>query len=1018
MSSEIALLDGTRVRVPLLKPACIAPSCAYVATNLQRLKQHLVDTHADAFAHLALYVCVCDVCRGARKFYDRSHACAKHGAIPAYAARKELLVPVNEFVAYVPSAEQPQDAPVRPPPTAIGLAFLTALPPLGSHGHVRLPDGTEVRQRSVDVASKQRFVCTEAPSCTLHFSTAQSLRAHLLDAHNYLSVGTLTCACAECAYARVYVDKNHALKHHRKITAFDASVHLLDARSVLKPVLVKEPASVVVECENGAKFTFIGDTASVACSDCGALMHSTKHQVLRNHVTSVHGVAVVGGVVCDVVGCACGRPFADMSHMMAHVKSLPEDAPVSKRARVNTYTCDSETNTACACGELFSTRDSWDVHVAKTTGARYYECLQCGKQCTTQSDLRKHELTHDTSTPFACSLDGCTFVTTNAVALRLHQTRTARHRDDAPLPCKCVHEGCTYAAQYQCMVDTHAKNVHTDDRPYVCEDPACPSLSVRYEPAAFKTVGDLRKHEENVHASTYDVPCDQNGCTARFKTVRHMHLHLLTVHCEPEFACDTCGAKFRTKAHMLKHELTHSDERPLSCSYCGDTFKHKYCLDSHIAWVHEPALRYPCSQCDFLFTSPSRRDTHENVHARVYTSCQSKGEETILQALRSSKCKFLYNYTPTGRRVRFDFVLEYGVDAVAIEYDGNLHFAPFNNRVQHVEAFFWQVSRDLLKSRLCRSSSIRLIRITGKLPSIFGHDDLVRMYLARAPAAPFEDYVEAAAFTFEFANVVRRMASATDFSSVTDRVSACGILILAMKDANIVPNELHFDEDDAQNLCDAVLVVFLRNCMYTRMTVEDVVSTFGQHAVDACICIARSMPEFAGTSAALAPFVIHEFCTDAKTATLSTAAKVAVEQHCWLCDDVERKLRYGISFADSDAMLAHLNTHHPIKLLVSCKWCNVTFMSQSERRASAGHRVGCQSLDRTTVTLDIMQKTSNCGLCGFTSTAPFRLLRHFNESHDSKFSQWATLTCDVCGNRSCTSVGQLVKHHENHALKK
>ena len=945
--------DGTEIR-PVESTVdgkkrfmCTAdPACTKHFSTAQDLRVHLLEQHG--YTALAVKVCGCPQCRYLRFFSDKRHAAAVHKKVAEFNADVHL-VDARKLAAEVRGAGF---AAVAAPPVPRAPAVVATKPP--APAYLVSADLEDATKPAPPVPRAPAVVATKPPA-----------------------------------------------------PAYRVSADLEDAT---KPA--PSARRVLVDLEDGKTCTFTHtDAETVVCGLCAVALHTTKSQVLRNHVTSVHGLGVRGGERCDVVGCACGKPFADKSHLLTHVKAMSKrhgfevnEEDVCKRRRIESYTCDADTNAVCACGEVFTVRERWDAHLSKTAGVRTYPCSTCGNLFATKSDLRKHELRHGTDR-FPCELDGCEYVGPNAEALRLHQTRTARHRDEAPLPCKCTEPGCSYAAQFQCIVDTHMNTVHTDERPYVCEDPECPSLSLLLEPPAFKTAGDLRKHELNVHVLTYEVPCTVDGCGRMFKTVRHLHLHLYTVHCERTFDCEECDAKFRTKAHLLKHLVTHSVERPFACTRCPDTFRHKYCLDCHIAWVHDPTLRHLCDECSFAFTSPKRLETHKHVHSRTYTPCQSKGERQLYEALQSAKAEFLYNYMPQGYRVRYDFVLRRGTLDIALEYDGNLHYAPLNGRLQHVEAFFWQVSRDLLKTRLCRESGIPLVRITGKVPAELTYETLCLSYLRLDAMGPYDDYVDGAAFCTEFAQYLARCVrdAALPVAPSFD-TNWCTSLLCALKEICAVPEAFDLDEDDAYNLADAVLTVFLRHVHALKLTCADIARAFGTACIDNCVAIARLMPELGGSPRSLKPFALVEFTPVAKTV-------VVPEQFCWICAGDGVQVRYSATFDGNDELLRHLNVSHGTQFLVGCKWCDAKFTCQAQRRGSAGHGATCIALDRALVSLDVMQKTSMCGLCGFAASAPFRLLHHFNESHKATFSQWATLKCDVCAHRSSTSVGALVKHY-------
>ena len=624
-------------------------------------------------------------------------------------------------------------------------------------------------------------------------------------------------------------------------------------------------------------------------------------------------------------------------------------------------------------------------------------CSTCAKAFANDGDLGKHVKTHAPG-EVRCELDGCTYVGPNAAALRFHQTRTIAHRDDAPLPYVCAEPGCTYGAQFKCILDKHTETVHSTDRPFVCEDPCCPLLSVSFEPCAFKTAGDLKKHVDNVHETEYSVACTEAGCGRSFKTLRHMHLHLTTVHCDRTFACEECDATFRTKMHCAMHQVLHSTDRPFVCLYagCASTFQRKSTLDTHIAWMHDFSARYNCPQCEWFETSPTRLRTHiANAHVAKDTTCRSKGEVQL--ARHYTLCQWIVqmNFIPAGCRFSFDFLLRLPLSAnkpTLVEYDGKLHFSVFSSAPKHGTALLSQVQRDLVKSRRCRASDLHFVRLTRDVSDMA---TVISATQSEPNLLTFDDYVFGQALCSPIAQFIRervRDGAVADLSAF----DAALTLLQFLDDADALHTDL--SEEGVEQFGDAVLMLVLVHWFSIALSIDRISSS----AMRAAQRIACTMPEFNDAVSFGQPFPAIPTFQDAIALPPPKPLGCIKSHSCWLCKDLTPVYR-------ADVLLQHVNASHGARYLVRCAYCPRTFECQAFKNRLACHGTDCISAADSRET---QCNKSRCGVgaCEFSASEHFRLLRHFNDHHDARFDQWSTFKCGLCGFQGAKNASTLKQH--------
>ena len=719
------------------------------------------------------------------------------------------------------------------------------------------------------------------------------------------------------------------------------------------------------------------------------------------------------------------------------------DAPLAADGPKKTYTCNDTTNSDCACGFDTKSKQKWEAHL----GERTHVCRNgCGATFTNSGDEGSHAKLHCPSRAqeHVCGIDGCAETSNSLGGIQQHRTGPKHVLPDRKYGCAVA--GCKYRHQHLSKVAAHVREVHTDNRPFVCafvdgDGDSCGK--------GFKSNGDSTKHG-GVHVETYDIPCAT--CDKLYKTPRLRALHETVVHGEKRFACPEpgCASVFAVKLARDQHTKIHSDIREYACSQCPQTFRQLSVLQNHEMYVHFGTRAHQCAACGLVLTSPSRLATHERVHTDGYVpGSVSVGEQEIFRILQAefSLSGFRKEATPLGERFRFDFM----VDGTFIEYDGLYHYRPGHAAPYKPAAlcrFALQVMSDYKKTSFCRKHGAPLLRVTGTLPS----DAAFLACLAAATSAPadYSDYVAGHTLTTDLAEHFRVLASQDPLAGEpkpTDVEAEAGELVASV--TILGPALLHDEAMDVYQTRIAAFLIFLRE--NAALSPQEAADAYGAEVMDACIIIARSMPEFNGAPVLRAAAALDLVTLTAAHAAVSVlaspvavlgpypvpptaasvpsaAAPVALRGHgivrvrdpfivCWIC-----KIQWANNTRSADLLLRHVNDVHAGGYYVRCATCPTAFHCYDDKTragqvgdAAAAHRVQEQHgahCTRHVEKADHVSKTSRCGHCDSAEvfSTRFRLFRHFNDAHGAGFSHWCTLQCPICLSRNFRTLPNLEGH--------
>lgn len=185
-------------------------------------------------------------------------------------------------------------------------------------------------------------------------------------------------------------------------------------------------------------------------------------------------------------------------------------------------------------------------------------------------------------------------------------------------------------------VPKHIRDVHTDERSFICE--VCE--------AAFKSLHNLKNHvkthEEpsecpichkllpNMHRHLQwhkrPVPARHicNQCSKSCSTKQSLQEHVLRIHEKvplgKSYSCNDCSLTFIRNNDLRRHSFQHFTGKIFSCTFpnCNEMFKKAFKLQSHMM-IHNPKneMKFACELCDRKYLRKAalnkhRRQTHSS----------------------------------------------------------------------------------------------------------------------------------------------------------------------------------------------------------------------------------------------------------------------------------------------------------------------------------------------------------------------------------------------------------------------
>ncbi|KAM4749755.1 uncharacterized protein FYW61_021945 isoform 2-T2 [Anableps anableps] len=203
-------------------------------------------------------------------------------------------------------------------------------------------------------------------------------------------------------------------------------------------------------------------------------------------------------------------------------------------------------------------------------------CLECGKDCESQSALQAHH------------------VTTHGEATA--ESETAEHSASRFLFCR----RCCIQFDDKQKLETHMKT-HIKEKRY-----SCPDCGKRFINESYIQI------HQRIHTGERPFLCSL--CGRGFHTASSLKLHEMQHSGERPYACSICGKTFQINSYLNAHYQTHIKDRPFTCSVCGKGYSRAEELKVHHR-LHTGERPYKCGECEKSFIYRQGLRQHQRTHA-------------------------------------------------------------------------------------------------------------------------------------------------------------------------------------------------------------------------------------------------------------------------------------------------------------------------------------------------------------------------------------------------------------------
>ncbi|XP_032418205.1 zinc finger protein 3 homolog isoform X1 [Xiphophorus hellerii] len=203
-------------------------------------------------------------------------------------------------------------------------------------------------------------------------------------------------------------------------------------------------------------------------------------------------------------------------------------------------------------------------------------CLECGKDCKSQSALQAHH------------------VTTHSEAAA--ESETAERGAARFLFCR----RCCVQFDDKDKLETHMKS-HVKEKRYSCPDCGKMFINESY----------IQIHQR-IHTGERPFLCSL--CGRGFHTASSLKLHEMQHSGERPYACSICGKTFQINSYLNAHYQTHIKDRPFVCSVCGKGYSRAEELKVHHR-LHTGERPYKCGECEKSFIYRQGLRQHQRTHA-------------------------------------------------------------------------------------------------------------------------------------------------------------------------------------------------------------------------------------------------------------------------------------------------------------------------------------------------------------------------------------------------------------------
>uniref|UniRef100_A0A1A8NVA4 C2H2-type domain-containing protein n=1 Tax=Nothobranchius rachovii TaxID=451742 RepID=A0A1A8NVA4_9TELE len=259
----------------------------------------------------------------------------------------------------------------------------------------------------------------------------------------------------------------------------------------------------------------------------------------------------------------CGRGFNQKGNLKTHFK-----VHLGRKGTVDNE--DEENPSASELSDYLKSLPG-ESHVRSS-----FHCLDCGKECESQSALQAHHITTHGETPT--------------------EANTAKHSASQFLFCR----RCGIQFDHKEKMEEHMKT-HIKEKPYPCPDCGKRFINESY----------IQVHQR-IHTGERPFLCSH--CGKGFHTASSLKLHKMQHSGERPFACSICGKTFRINSYLNAHYQTHIKDRPFICRVCGKGYSRAEELKVHLR-LHTGERPYECGECGKSFIYRQGLRQHQRTHA-------------------------------------------------------------------------------------------------------------------------------------------------------------------------------------------------------------------------------------------------------------------------------------------------------------------------------------------------------------------------------------------------------------------
>ena len=257
-----------------------------------------------------------------------------------------------------------------------------------------------------------------------------------------------------------------------------------------------------------------------------------------------------------------------------------DDIQSNKSAEL--YKCDK-------CEKSFTSEQTFSIHMLQ----HLFQCDKCDKSFPYEHKLKQHILVHmDRKSSKLYTCEKCDKSLTSKYTLKIHMLQHSFQCDQ----CEKSFPNRDKLKQHMTVHTTTAFKCYQCNQCNQCGD-------------IFASEYGLRVHSQ-VHAGK---PHKCELCSKRYRTKRHLNLHVRTHAGKTMYKCDQCDKAFISQSKLDKHHKIHTEEKQHQCEYCEKSFRKLSKLKEHLV-VHTGKRPHQCDKCDMAFRDKTTLARHERTH--------------------------------------------------------------------------------------------------------------------------------------------------------------------------------------------------------------------------------------------------------------------------------------------------------------------------------------------------------------------------------------------------------------------